>query len=464
MKYDDYNKHSEEVNNKEDMNEEKQTSNQDKTSDQIHSHDEVLSEQQENSSDNNIDQTTHTQQTVQSKESPNYPKKRKGTSNKRHFGLSAIIGGLSGSIITALTIIILLTNNVISFGDQTEEQAKTNDKTDSTQVASTVSDEDSVGSSIGEASKAVVGVSRLQQQNIWEPDEETGTGSGIIYKKENGKAYVVTNHHVVDGAEEIEITLSNDEQLPAKVLGSDDLADLAVLEVDGEKVEDVANLGSSDDVEVGETVIAIGNPLGKEFSNSLTRGIISGVNRSVNVDTSGDNRPDWVTEVLQTDAAINPGNSGGALVDADGNVIGINSMKIAQQAVEGIGFAIPIDSAKPIIDQLETKGDVSRPYIGLSAVSFEEVPMQYQERITLPKDVTDGIVVANVEQGSPADQAGLQQFDVLTKINGEKLTSFLDLRKYLYSEVDVDQKVKMEYYHEGKKQTAEVKLAERDVK
>lgn len=458
MKYDDYEKQPEEMNTEKDVHEDIENQNQitNEQAPEVNSNEQI----EKDNNDYTENQANQQQSFEDNKSNHKQPRKK---NQKRHFGMSAIIGGISGSVITALTLIVLLTNNIISFGDQPNEQATSNQSADSTTVASQVADNDIVGETVGDASKAVVGVSRLQQQNIWEPDEETGTGSGIIYKKENGKAYVVTNHHVVDGAQGVEVTLSNDEQIKAKVLGSDDLADLAVLEIDGSKIENVANLGSSEDIEVGETVIAIGNPLGKEFSNSLTKGIISGVNRSVDVDTNGDNQPDWVTEVLQTDAAINPGNSGGALVNADGQVIGINSMKIAQQAVEGIGFAIPIDSAKPIIEQLETKGEIARPYIGVSAVSLEEVPMQYQENITLPKEASNGLVVANVEQGSPAAKAGLQQYDVITKINGEQLTSFLDLRKFLYSEVDIDQKVKVEYYHEGKKQTAELKLAERNV-
>lgn len=447
MKYDDDEKKSEEMNTNKDVKDQNQVTN----------------EQIEQTRDNDIENQTIEPQSFENNESKNKQPLRNHKKRQRGFGISAIIGGVSGSVITALMLIVLFTNNVISLGEQSNEQATSNQSVDSTTVASQVADDDIVGETVGDASKAVVGVSRLQQENIWEPDAETGTGSGIIYKKEDGKAFVITNHHVVDGAQGVEVTLSNDEQVEAKVLGSDDLADLAVLEIDGSKIEDVANLGSSEDIEVGETVIAIGNPLGKEFSNSLTRGIISGVNRSVDVDTNGDNQSDWVTEVLQTDAAINPGNSGGALVNADGQVIGINSMKIAQKAVEGIGFAIPIDTAKPIIDQLETKGEVARPYIGVSAVSLEEVPMQYQENITLPKEASDGLVVANVEQGSPAANTGIKQYDVITKINGEPLTSFLDLRKFLYSEVNVDQKVKIEYYNEEGKQTVELKLSERNV-
>src|SRR5699024_9719012 len=303
----------------------------------------------------------------------------------------------------------------------------------------------------------------MQQENIWDPGQEAGSGSGIIYKKENGKAYIVTNNHVVENAKKVEVVLNDEEQVQANVLGTDTLTDLAVLEIDDEKVDVVADLGSSEDLSVGETVLAIGNPLGQEFYGSVTRGIISGLNRSVEVDTNGDRQPDWITEVIQTDTAINPGNSGGALVNTDGEVIGINSMKVAREAVEGIGFAIPIDSAIPIIEQLETDGEISRPYIGISTAAIDQVPMQYRNNIKLPEDIEEGMVVANVETGSHADQAGLQQFDVITKINGEEIASTLDLRKLLYNKTKIGDNVKLEFYRDGKQQEVELKLAERDI-
>lgn len=390
---------------------------------------------------------------------PETPPKHRG--KKRHIGISALIGGIAGGLIAALTVILLFSNQIISFDDNSADQSETPQQSDNEAVSINVSDEDDLAVDVEETTKAVVGVSRLQKANIWEPNQEAGTGSGIIYKKENGKAYVVTNHHVVDGAEEVEVTLNNDKKLPAKVLGSDKLADLAVLEIDGSKIETVAKLGSSEDIQVGETVVAIGNPLGLEFSNSLTKGIISGLNRSVSVDTNGDRQPDWTTEVIQTDAAINPGNSGGALVNTKGEIIGINSMKIAQQAVEGIGFAIPIDTAKPLMKQLETDGEIARPYVGISAASIDEVPVPYQENISLPKDVKEGVVIAHIENGSPADQAGLKQFDVITKINNEEVTTFLDLRKFLYSKANIGEKIKIEFYRNGEKETVNLELTKR---
>src|SRR5699024_6296238 len=221
----------------------------------------------------------------------------------------------------------------------------------------------------------------------------------------------------------------------------------------------VASLGSSDDLQVGSPVYAIGNLLGVDFSGSVTKGIISGLNRPVKVDTTGDRTPDWVMEVIQTDAAINPGNSGGALVNANGEVIGINTMKVNEQAVEGIGFAIPMDEAIPVIEQLENDGEVSRPFVGISGTHISQVPQQYVQNIQIPEDVKEGIVVANIQSGSPADDAGLQQYDFITEINGEAVTAMLDFKKYLYTETEVGDTIKFTFYRNGEKKTATSTLA-----
>ncbi|WP_231514893.1 S1C family serine protease [Oceanobacillus salinisoli] len=387
-------------------------------------------------------------------------------SKQKNSWVSGVFGGLIGSVISAVIITSLFTNGIIDIGNESSETATNSSEQTAVQVDGTpiveelAAEDANVSTNIEEVAETVVGVVNLQQQSVWTGSEEAGTGSGIIYKKEDGKAYVVTNQHVVDGAEEVEVVLNEEERIPAQVLGEDPLTDLAVLEIDGEKVSTVANIGSSENLVVGETVLAIGNPLGLEFANSVTKGIISGLNRSVSVDTNGDMQADWVTEVIQTDAAINPGNSGGALVNADGDVIGINSMKIAQGAVEGIGFAIPVDAALPIMEELEAEGEVTRPQIGISTASLYQVPPQYRYEINLPDDVEGGMVIADVQPNSPADRAGLQQFDVITKIDRNEVTSILELRKYLYSETTVGDDLEIEYIRDGETHTTNLQLVE----
>ncbi|WP_077324347.1 S1C family serine protease [Virgibacillus siamensis] len=385
---------------------------------------------------------------------------------KQRSGFSSLISGLAGGVIAAIIVALLFITNVIPTGSTnngSSTEAANGHESQTPEIAQTVASSNvNVASTIDEASKAVVGVLNMQQQNIWTKSKEAGSGSGIIYKKEDGKAYVVTNHHVVAGAEEVKIVMNNGDRINAKVLGSDPLTDLAVLQVDGKEISTVADLGSSKKLKVGETVIAVGNPLGMNFANSVTKGIISGLDRSVSIDTNGDQQPDWVTEVIQTDAAINPGNSGGALLNSEGKVIGINSMKIARREVEGIGFAIPIDSAKPIMKQLEENGKVARPFIGISTVAIQQVPPQYRQQVQVPDSVKGGMVIAQVEPGSPAEKADLEQFDVITKINGHEITSILDLRKYMYTETKIGETVEMEVYRNGEAHTVKLTLAERE--
>lgn len=320
--------------------------------------------------------------------------------------------------------------------------------------------EDKDSGDLSNISEAVVGIINIQNDSVWNPQQEAGSGSGIVYKKENGKAYIVTNNHVVANASEVEVDLNNEKRVQARVLGTDELTDLAVLEVDDEHFPVVAPLGDSEKLIVGNPVYAIGNPLGVDFSGSVTKGIISGLNRLVKVDTTGDQQPDWVMEVIQTDAAINPGNSGGALVNHDGEVIGINSMKINQQAVEGIGFAIPMDEAKPVIDQLENTGEVTRPFVGIAGVHISQVPQQHLHNVHVPETIEDGIVVANVQSGSSADKAGIEQYDFITEVNGKTVTSMLDFKQYLYSETTIGDTVEFTFYRDGEKMAVKSTLSE----
>lgn len=398
----------------------------------------------------------------------NRPKDTNHSNRKRRPFLSHIVSGVAGGIVTAIVIIAMFVTNVIPISSQNQNEDDTimnqNETNEEVQTVSTdLSENTDPALNIDQVTKAVVGVTNLQERDIWSNTQEAGAGTGVIYKKDNGNAYIVTNNHVVENAQEVEVNLENDKKVKAEILGTDPLTDLAVLKIDGSEVDTVAEFASSKDLKVGQTVVAIGNPLGAEFYGTVTKGIISGLDRSIEVDTDGDRRPDWVTEVIQTDAAINPGNSGGALVNTDGKVIGINSMKIAQHAVEGIGLAIPSDSALPIMEQLEKNGEVTRPLIGIKTVEVNQVPLQYRNHVVLPEDVEGGMVIADVEDGTPADEAGLEQFDIITKIDDQTITSLLDLRVYMYNETKVGDTLEIEYVREGKKETTELTLtAKRD--
>lgn len=336
------------------------------------------------------------------------------------------------------------------------------------QVATTVTTD--VTEVVEKASPAVVGVTNLQTVQNTSPFGQTtgsgeaaeaGTGSGVVYKKEGGSAYIITNHHVVDGAEQVKVTLSDGTELEAELLGSDPWTDLAVLKVDESAVTAVAEIGDSSVLKTGEPVIAIGNPLGLQFSGSVTTGVVSGKERLVPMDINQDGLEDWQAEVLQTDAAINPGNSGGALLNSSGQLIGINSMKIAEASVEGIGFAIPVNAALPIVEALETEGTVSRPSLGVSVMGLEEVPQPYRERdLNLPEEVTEGVVVESVQAGSGADKAGIEQLDLIVGINGTEIGSLLELRQYLYNEAKTGDTLSVELYRDGELMTVNVELIE----
>ena len=306
------------------------------------------------------------------------------------------------------------------------------------------------------------GQSRRQNQKTEDSDLTTASeGSGVIYKVENGYAYIVTNNHVISGSQELEVLMADGTREKAELIGADKWTDLAVLKIKADKVTTVAEFANSDEVKAGQTAIAIGSPLGTEFATSVTQGIVSAKDRSVPTDVDGDGKQDWVVTAIQTDAAINPGNSGGALVNAAGQVIGINSMKISKSSVEGIGFAIPSNEVVSIINQLEKSGKVIRPVLGISMVDLTSVSSQGRQQLELSNDVKEGVVVADVQENSSASKGGLKQYDVITEIDGKPVTGVQTLRKALYSKT-VGSSMEVTYYRNGQKQTTTIQLTSSD--
>lgn len=390
-------------------------------------------------------------------------KKQKG--NKGGYFLASLVGVILGGLLVIVAFPKLIEYNALPYDVSPAEQAtkNTNGNAIDTKKVS-VNIETDITKAVDKAGDAVVGISNIQETSFWHGAQgqarEAGSGSGVIYKKDGNKAYVVTNHHVIAGASSLEVTLANGTKIPAKLKGSDIWTDLAVLEVDGSKIKTIAEFGDSDALKTGEPVIAIGNPLGSIFSGSVTQGIISGLERAIPVDIDENGVIDWQAEVLQTDAAINPGNSGGALINIAGQVIGINSMKIAESAVEGIGLAIPINSAIPVIEDLEKYGKVNRPYMGIELQSVNEIPAYYQrEALKLPDNVTSGVAVMRVEPNSPAAQAGLKELDVIIEMDGDKIEDTIQLRKHLYTKKTIGDTLKVKFYRAGKIQEATMKLS-----
>ncbi|MCF2649082.1 MULTISPECIES: S1C family serine protease [Niallia] len=389
-----------------------------------------------------------------------------GDGQKKRSRKGYFFSGFIGAIIGAVLVLLIsprLTDLAILPNKEEGGSVISNSEGVKTQNVS-LNVETDVTKAVDKAADSVVGITNLQSSNFWADEttaEEAGTGSGVIYKKSDGKAYIVTNNHVVQGATELEVTLSNGKKISAELIGADIWTDLAVVEVDASEITKIAEFGNSDTLKAGEPVIAIGNPLGLTFSGSVTQGIVSGLERTIPVDINEDGTPDWQSEVIQTDAAINPGNSGGALVNIEGQLIGINSMKIAESAVEGIGLAIPINSAIPIIEDLEEHGEVQRPYMGVELQSVSDIPGYYQqEALKLPEDVTTGVAIKDVSPNSPAQKAGLKELDVIVELDGKEIVDLIDLRKHLYNEKKIGDSMEVKYYRNGKLETAELTLSE----
>ena len=285
------------------------------------------------------------------------------------------------------------------------------------------------------------------------------SGSGVIYKKVGNTAYVVTNNHVVNGAKKLSVILSDGTNVNAEVVGTDVWTDLAVLKISGNNVTTTMDFADSDKIAVGETAFAIGSPLDVNLSNTVTKGIVSAVNRQIPMDVDGDGKNDWNQTVIQTDAAINPGNSGGALINSEGKLIGINESKIAKAtsnvSAEGIGFGIPSNEVKLITEQLEQSGRVIRPALGVQLVSVNTVDSD-TVKSQLNYEGKQGVVVRYVENGTPAAQAGLEKYDIITKLNGEEVKDVAAVRKYLFEKTKIGDTVKITYYRNGKEQTTNV--------
>ncbi|MER2459735.1 serine protease HtrA [Bacillus subtilis] len=346
-------------------------------------------------------------------------------------------------------------------------------KSSSSSSAFKSEDSSKISDMVEDLSPAIVGITNLQAQSNSSlfgssssdssEDTESGSGSGVIFKKENGKAYIITNNHVVEGASSLKVSLYDGTEVTAKLVGSDSLTDLAVLQISDDHVTKVANFGDSSDLRTGETVIAIGDPLGKDLSRTVTQGIVSGVDRTVSMSTSAG---ETSINVIQTDAAINPGNSGGPLLNTDGKIVGINSMKISEDDVEGIGFAIPSNDVKPIAEELLSKGQIERPYIGVSMLDLEQVPQNYQEGTLglFGSQLNKGVYIREVASGSPAEKAGLKAEDIIIGLKGKEIDTGSELRNILYKDAKIGDTVEVKILRNGKEMTKKIKLDQKEEK
>lgn len=307
-----------------------------------------------------------------------------------------------------------------------------------------ISEENTIKSSVDKIYDSVVLI------ETYVDNQSLGSGTGFVYKEDEKFGYIMTNHHVIEAAKTVKVTNNAGLETEAIVLGSDEYADIAILKVSKESVMKVAQIGKTEVAEIGDTLFAIGSPLGSSYMGTVTKGILSGKDRMV--DTGN-----YRMEVLQTDAAINPGNSGGPLVNVNGEVIGVISLKLVQDEIEGMGFAIPIELAMAYAPQLEKGEKIERPVIGVELIDVTSTYSLYLNRIYLDPIVEYGSVVVGVEDGYPASIAGLEKGDVIIAIDGEKIEDSSHLRYVLYK-YEVGDKIKLKIIRDDKEFEKELVL------
>ncbi len=383
--------------------------------------------------------------------------------------IKLVVGSLTGG--TLLLSGLALQNVVTPTASQNQ--------TDTVQAQGTASEfEETIMKAVEKAKDSVVSIQNYQkesqQNNLYgygtggenqvdleDPSASqklAGEGSGVIYKIDGDTAYLVTNNHVVENADSLKVKLADGTTEDGELVGRDAVSDLAVVKISSKNVKSAIKFADSDATKVGSIAIAIGSPLGSKFSNSVTQGIISGQSRIVPMDLDKDGQADIETTLIQTSAAINPGNSGGALLNKDGDLVGINSSKFSNVDVEGMGFAIPSKEVQRVIAQLEKDGKVTRPFIGISQNDLANITSRSKtEILKLKSDQTDGVVVTDTVKGSPAETAGLKKYDVITKIGDKEIKNILELRRELYA-YNVGDKVELTVLREGKETKVQVTL------
>jgi len=388
-----------------------------------------------------------------------YPKAIRGQRHSRRITILAtgLVGALIGGFISAGVVVSEYSNRIqtkptppIVLGKQFPQASKVDyNPTSSYPVVD-------IAKNVG---PAVVTIANFQSQNsqgfVFGDGGfsngssnnliEVASGSGFIIDADNG--YIVTNNHVIEGAQKLSVSLADGSDFDAQVVGSDTRTDLAVIKISSTNNLTAVVLGDSSKLQVGEPVVAIGNPGGEEFAGSVTAGVVSATNRVI--DLQGESS----FNLIQTDAAINPGNSGGPLVDYLGQVIGINSAKFQQTGFEGMGFAIPITDAIPTIQQLIQNGYAS--HAGLNV----QIAGQYTKEYAAQNGLQAGAYIAKVVAGGPADIAGLKQGDIITKVNDKVISDSVGLTHELFKYSSGDN-VKLTYYRDGSLQTVSVTLAE----
>lgn len=298
-----------------------------------------------------------------------------------------------------------------------------------------------ISESVNKAYDSVVMIENYKKKSL------SGTGSGFVYKTDDKYGYIMTNQHVVDGCTSLKVLFANGEKVDATLLGGDEYLDIAVVRVNVKYVLSKLAIGSTENLKRGETIFTIGSPVGEEYYNTVTSGIISGLDRLVTVSVNSTN--DWIQEVIQVDAAINPGNSGGPLLNVNGEVIGINSLKLVDSSIESMGFAIKIEDAMQHVDILESGNKIERPLLGIELLNVTDTYSLLRNGITLDDDIEYGIVVVNLMEGTGASKSDLEKGDVIVAIGEDKVTDSAYL-KYLLYKYNAGDSIEITYIRDGK--------------
>lgn len=388
---------------------------------------------------------------VEKEENCNQPESRMGKHNKRKVTVNT--NGLFKIVITLL-VVASLGMNVFLFTKVNKSSSSGSSSNKNATVENVNYDvKSSTTDVIEKVNSSVVGVL------VYANGTASGSGSGVVYRVDGKTAYIITNAHVVSGATDVQVVFSNKESVNATIVGSDTYSDIAVLKLTADFDMTAIKCGDSSLLDQGETVLAIGSPLGIEYAGTVTQGIVSGIDRTVSVDLNDDGQEDWDMNVIQTDAAINPGNSGGALVNMAGELVGITSMKLSNTSVEGMGFALPINDVITSVEQIIENGKVTRPQIGISGVSLSGYSSYQLRYYRINTDLTDGIYVSRVTSGGAASKAGIQEGDIIVKFDGKEVTTYKSFLTELYSKEPGD-KVSVVVNRNGTEKTIEVTLGE----
>ena len=355
--------------------------------------------------------------------------------------VSFVIGG-------ALTFVVIGGDDLIS-NNATTSSGLTCSSANCTKV---VVDESGISEAVSKVYDGVLMIRNYQNNEV------AATGTGFVYKIEGDYAYVMTNQHVVEGANKITLITSNDEEIEGEVLGGDSYVDIAVIKIKKTDGLVALQLGNSENAKLGDLVFTVGSPLGYEYRGSVSTGHLAGKDRLVSVSTdSNTSSSDLVMKVLQTDAAINPGNSGGPLMNTNGEVIGVISMKLVQTEVEGMGFAIPIEYINSKIETLERGEEIEWPVLGVSMLNVSDAKNSYRYNFDIPDDIDDGVVIAGIESGSSAADSDLSEGDIVTAIDGEEVSDSAYLRYELYKH-SIGDTIEITYIRDGNEHTTNVTL------